>query len=260
MNAISNITTAPLVYNGEVIAERGEMLSLTGMWRAADSPTHREPWNWTRKEGAAFVAAVAIAHNLPDSQVLTKKRGKGGETFAHWQIGLAYAKYLSPEFHMWCNEVVRERMAGVSKSVATLPPDVMELIRRDDGISRMLAHKVTGMEATIQTLASAVAAIASVIQPPGTGIYVTGKTAGEIWRSAGFPRIRVTSWFSNRLCEMGCQIDGNRRSPVGLDRAKLFDPDKAEAWLKNGGRALVDAYIAERRGQTKLRLVAGRAE
>ncbi len=33
-------------------------------------------------------------------------------TWAHWQIGLAYAKYLSPAFHAWCNEVVRGHMEG----------------------------------------------------------------------------------------------------------------------------------------------------
>nr|WP_274704718.1 KilA-N domain-containing protein [Aquabacter cavernae] len=51
---------------------------------------------------------VAISHNLTVGQVMTTKRGKGGGTYAHWQIGLAYAKYLSPEFHMWRNTAVRE--------------------------------------------------------------------------------------------------------------------------------------------------------
>lgn len=260
MNMQTNITTTPLVYKGEIIRDRGEMLSLTDMWKAAGEPENREPYNWGRFEGKAFIEAVAIAHNLSETQVLTKRQGRNGGTMAHWQIGLAYAKYLSPEFHMWCNEVVRQKMEGIApQSVATLSPEVLELIRRDDGISRMLAHKVTGIETTVQTLASAIAAIASVVQPPEQGIYVTGKTSGEIWKSAGFPPIRVTSWFSNRLCKMGCQIEGSRRVPVGLGRAKLFDPDKAENWLKNGGRKLVEAYIAERQGQGKLRLVKGGA-
>lgn len=82
-----------------------------------------------------------------------------------------------------------------------------------------------------------------------------GRTAGQIWRDAGFPRIKVTSWFSNRLCAMGCQIDGGGKGELGLYTAKLFDPDKAENWLKNGGRALVERYIAERQGQGILRLV-----
>jgi len=257
MNMHKDITPAPLVYNGEIIRERETMLSLTDMWKAAGSPTNREPFNWARFEGRAFIEAVALAQNLSEKQVFVSKSGRGGGTFAHWQIGLAYAKYLSPEFHMWCNEVVRERMEGRSIAVANLPPEVLEMIRRDDGISRMLAHKVTGLETSLQALASAVSAIAQVVQPPASGIYVTGKTSGEIWRAAGFPRIRVTCWFSNRLVKMGCQVEGNRRVPVGLGRAKLFDPDKAETWLRNGGRILVEEYIAQRMGQGKLRLVEG---
>lgn len=87
----------------------------------------------------------------------------------------------------------------------------------------------------------------------------TGKTAGQIWASFGFPRIKVTSWFSNRLVEMGCQIEGGGRAEIGGRVIKLFDPDKAERWMKNGGRALVEAYVAERQGQRKLRLVIGGA-
>ena len=37
---------------------------------------------------------------------MAKKRGKGGAALAHWQVGMAYAKYLNHDFHMWCNEVV----------------------------------------------------------------------------------------------------------------------------------------------------------
>ena len=50
---------------------------------------------------------------------LIQALNEGGEwnTWAHWQIGLAYAKYLSPEFHMWCNEVIRDRMEGKSLPV-----------------------------------------------------------------------------------------------------------------------------------------------
>lgn len=107
-------TTLPalLEYEGHIIHGRDEMLSLTDMWRAAGSPANREPFNWERKEGAAFIEAVTLSHNLPAGQVMEKRQGKGGGTFAHWQIALAYAKYLSPEFHMWCNTVVRDHMEG----------------------------------------------------------------------------------------------------------------------------------------------------
>lgn len=83
-----------------------------------------------------------------------------------------------------------------------------------------------------------------------------GRTAGQIWREHGFPPIKVTSWFSNRLCQMGCQIEGGGRGELGGRTCKLFDPDKAERWIKNGGRQLVETYISERKGQGQLRLVA----
>lgn len=86
-----------------------------------------------------------------------------------------------------------------------------------------------------------------------------GKTSGQIWTESGFPRMKVTSWFSNRLCEMGCQIEGHGRGELGNRTSKLFDPDKADLWLRNGGRRLVEAYISERKGQSALRLVGGRA-
>lgn len=86
-----------------------------------------------------------------------------------------------------------------------------------------------------------------------------GKTAGQIWCQHGFPRIRVTSWFSNRLSKMGCQIEGGGRGELGLGTAKLFDPDKADTWLNNGGKVLVNEYVAKRMGQGKLHLIAGRA-
>lgn len=250
----NDITVQPLVYNGEIITQRDQMVSLTDMWKASGSDESKRPADWARKDGSEFIAHVAEFLNMPHGHIQTKRGGSGagrGATYAHWQIALAYAKYLSPEFHMWCNTVVRERMEGKTVSIATLPPDVLEMIRRSDGIDRMLAHKVTGMEATVQALATAVATIATTMRPPADGIYVSGRTAGEIWKAAGFPPIKITSWFSNRLAKMGCQVDGCRRAPVGTSRAKLFDADKAENWLRNGGgRTLVEQYVAERRGQS----------
>ena len=136
-----------LIFNGVEIHDRNEMLCLTDMWRAAGAVEAKRPSNWTRKEGAEFIEHVSLILNVPHGHIQTQRGGSGagrGATFAHWQIGLAYAKYLSPEFHMWCNTVVRERMEGPAlRREAHLPPEVLEMIRRDDGISRMLAHKVT---------------------------------------------------------------------------------------------------------------------
>ena len=107
-----------LVYGETPIGRRAEMLSLTDMWKAAGSPDGRAPSDWlalvTTRE---FVAAVEAGFNAGISGIETQRGGSGagrGGTWGHWQIGLAYAKYLSPEFHIWCNTVVREVMDGRS--------------------------------------------------------------------------------------------------------------------------------------------------
>jgi len=43
-------------------------------------------------KGAAFIEAVTMAQNLPDSQVFRSKPGRGGGTYAHWQIAAILAK------------------------------------------------------------------------------------------------------------------------------------------------------------------------
>ncbi len=129
-----------LRFNDTEIRDRGEMLSLTDMWRAAGSPSEKRPNDWASRAGQDFVEAVALTHNAATGGILRTTRGRYGSTFGHWQVALGYAQYLSPEFHMWCNTIVRERMEG--KHGHGLTADQAVLLERIDGISRMVAHKV----------------------------------------------------------------------------------------------------------------------
>jgi len=144
---MSEICTLPglpgprLVYSGTPIGERGETLCLTDMWRAAGSIANREPWNWARFEGKPFVEFIAENLNLSSTQVWNSERGQHGGTWAHWQIGMAYAKYLSHEFHAWCNVVVRAHMEGrglpvqATRGAITLNADDLERFARTVGES-----------------------------------------------------------------------------------------------------------------------------
>ncbi len=77
-----------------------------------------------------------------------------------------------------------------------------------------------------------------------------GRVPGQLWRYFGFTPMRGGShWFGNRLEEMGCAAEDGARGELGGKKARLFDLDKAERWIKNGGRLIVDRYIAERSGQ-----------
>ncbi len=82
------------------------MLYLTDMWKAAGSDDSKKPGSGVvRTETKAFIEHLETT-GLARSLIKTTEAAVGG-TWAHWQLGMAYAKYLSPSFHVWCNSVVR---------------------------------------------------------------------------------------------------------------------------------------------------------
>ena len=109
-----------LIYNDTPINSLSEMLCLTDMWRAAGSDPSKRPADWARKEGAEFLAFIAENLNMPLEHIWTSERGRDGGTWAHWQPGLAYAKYLSTEFHAYCNGVIRTHMEQSGKTGTSL--------------------------------------------------------------------------------------------------------------------------------------------
>lgn len=183
---------------------------------------------WLNEEQALLVATLSSAPNAPDVRAMLIR------TFVAWRRG-----HLSEG----------------------LPQEALETLTRTNGICRMLIGKVTSMEKAIPEMAAKIAAelLPAMVQSAlgAQNLMVRrGKTAGQIWEESGFPQIKVTSWFSNRLVKMGCQIEGGGCGELGGRTAKLFDPDRARTWLGNGGRALVLEYIARRQGQKVLRLVS----
>lgn len=256
----THITTTPLVYKGEIIRDKGDMLSLTDMWKASGGDDSKRPYEWSRKEGTPFVEAVSLSLNTPVERIYTATKGKGGSTFAHWQIGLAYAKYLSPEFHMWCNQVVRERMELVHSTGVS--PVTLEQIERSFGIMRMVAHKVTELEKALPGI------VAEMIEPMVSArlaernfLLRHGRTAKQIWDAHNLPpKLKGSAaWFGNRLAEMGCSIENEGRFDRGATAIRLFDPDKAAICLRNGLLQKARQYAVERQGQSALRLVGGKA-
>lgn len=88
-----------------------------------------------------------------------------------------------------------------------------------------------------------------------------GKTAKDIWDAAGLPpKLRgATVWFGNRLKEMGASIENDGKYDRGNVAVRLFDPDKASVFMKNGLLHKAKVYASERMGQGKLRLIGDKA-
>lgn len=218
--------------------------------------------DWFRERIAQYDFVEGVDFQCFEVFPETGKNPSGGRPTKEYAITIDMAKELSMverneqgkkarAYFIECERVAREATPVVS-------PAVLEEITRTFGIVRSTIHKVTMMEkelAALPALTQAVTALTAIVQPSVPGVVIRhGRTAGAILKANGFtgcPR-NLGVWFGNRLEAAGCRVEG--RMDTGVCRARLFDPDKAEAWLNNGGRASVEMKLAERKGQGVLAL------
>lgn len=98
-------------------------INLTDLWRAIGSPESKRPVDWLRSDLAQSLATyVAEQEKVVPDHLYVINPGRGGSTWANWHLGLAYAKYLSVRFHVWCNEVIRAVMTSTPVPPPAPPP------------------------------------------------------------------------------------------------------------------------------------------
>lgn len=103
----------PFVYHNHNIRIKGGLVNLTDLWKAAGEPEGKhDPRQWKRFAGQEFIDSVAQKLNVLPEHIYKTTRGKYGGSWVHWQIALAYAKYLSHDLHMHVNEVYMRYQAG----------------------------------------------------------------------------------------------------------------------------------------------------
>jgi hypothetical protein len=238
----------PLVFNDHVIADKGEHVSLTDFWRSKGSPENKRPEDWRKDSGnVAFVEHVAMVLNTPVEGIWKGTRGKGGGTMAHWQVALAYAKWLDHDIHMWCNTAVREKMEG--KALAT----ASGFTEYDKQILGNIVKNCTGvvlreiLPAMIDTAIQARVADQSIL-------IRRGETALAVWDRFNLPSgIRGRAqWLGYRLAQFGCALAFGERADIAGRAVRLFDPDKSNFAMKNGLLATARKWAAEKLGQGKL--------
>ena len=105
MNNKKNLV--PLKYRDTLITfdKTNNLVSLNQLWKAADSPKGKDPRRWLDLDQSdKFIFALEKQLNVDLTDILKTVRGRGGGTWGHWQIALAYAKYLDPHLHIQVNE------------------------------------------------------------------------------------------------------------------------------------------------------------
>ncbi|MGU3399176.1 KilA-N domain-containing protein [Brucellaceae bacterium D45D] len=249
-----------LTYNSQPISLKAEKLSLTDMWKADGADPSRSPSEWLSQEGAKrFLQFLADTMGIPETGksrfglVTVKKGGSArGETVAHWQVGLAYAKYLSPAFHMWCNTQVRSIMegkqAGVSTGLTEQDRSVFGgMIKRGTGV--VIREAIAPIEDALQQALHRIAHLEDKISSPSTC------TAHDLWSSYGLRPIKGgTLWLGNRLASLGCLPEYGGRELIDGKWRRRFDAGRAHNQMKNGLLLLARQHVAERMGQGKLGL------
>lgn len=151
-----------LKFQDHAIRDRDQTLCLTDMWKAAGSPENKRPNDWLAtpmaREFVEFIGENLNAEKSGIALVEAKRGGRDAGTWAHWQIGLAYAKYLSPAFHAWCNQIVRAHMEGKVSRIDEAPSWIRSVL--DD-----LSARLDTTQAEVIDLRQRLA-----IGGPGTGL------------------------------------------------------------------------------------------
>lgn len=243
-----------LTYNQSPIHIRDEMLCLTDMWKAAGEPSGRAPSDWRALSSTQafieFLADSVIAGNSGNETFSVSRGGKRPGTWAHWQIGFAYAKYLSPEFHAWCNTAAREKLEGVARhhvTVAGLEATVRQVV---GGIVKGVVNK-----ALTETVAPVLRELHATHHVGA--VTIDAKTAKEWLEEYGcLPEGRdgPVRKVSAALRDMA-RMSGIELSKCPWRNAWLFPTSLARPYMDLNGRAMIRLHnAAVKDGQSALRL------
>lgn len=178
--------------------DRG-FINLTEMWRANGSPANQSPYEWRRTAGKEFIDGLAVSLNTEKSRVMQVGRGKGATTWAHWQIGLAYAKYLSHEFHRAANEAFKAHVEEEAKPDLKMERAI-DAYRRKGWTDQKITRRFKGIVARkslTSTMADHNCKIRGSDNPfaeatRSISLQVLGKTPSEIKVSKGLAKSAST--------------------------------------------------------------------
>lgn len=183
----------PITLNTTTIRRTDDgLISITDLYQAAcasgQAEGKRNPGDWAREAGAQFIDFVA--ENLHTRKTGIYKTSKaradrGGGTYAHWQIALAYAKYLSPELHMQINDVYMRAKSGdvtLADEIAdkATPEQQQWLAKRVQG--KVIRHRFTSTLNDHGVTGKGFADCTNAIYRP-----ILGGKKSEVCRANGIP-------------------------------------------------------------------------
>ena len=88
----------------------GNMVNLNEIHEISGASIGKDPRRWKSLDRTKNLIK---SMNVGKYDIIKTKRGVNGGTWAHWQLALSYAQYLSPELHLVVNQVFKERLEEI---------------------------------------------------------------------------------------------------------------------------------------------------
>lgn len=160
----------PVLNFGEALVHLdGDFVSLTDLWRAAGANPNKKPVEWLSHDGTKeFVSCVAATTKVAQDHfeaIRTVRGGNNPGTWGHWQVALAYARYLSPKFHVRTNEIIRAYLDG-RLAAAPANNQVIALLQEQGRTVNLLVEQMAALQADQAHLRSVLAKVEAAAANP----------------------------------------------------------------------------------------------
>lgn len=223
----------------QVEFSKTELVSLTQLWKMAGSPENQTPYEWRRlPETKKLVTQISKEYKGGKSRILESKRGKGGETLAHYKLALEYAGYLDVEFKSWMLGIIHELIAEPEKFAADILINSHNKDRVDRAKKRILCSETNKQTAFIAHNAGI--SIGKAHNDRYNGLY--RKTASQLRADAGIENGTPLDVMSSRDLQMNSLT--NTLAIEADDAGLLFDfaNDIRDSYQKRMGKPLTPIW------------------
>lgn len=171
--------------NGDLMANATEMAK----------PFGKLAKDWlSNKSTREFISTLSTVRTIPLTDLVTIKQGGNGEqgTWMHEDVALEFARWLSPEFAIWCNDRIKELLRyGITATQPTIekiiddPDNAIKLLtalKEERAARQRLAEQNELHKQQLEIAAPKVQYFNEVLMSSST--YTTNQIAKELGMSA----------------------------------------------------------------------------
>ena len=215
------------------------MINATEMCRAFG----KRPAKWLELQSTIdFIDTISSVRNVDTSDLVVAKFGSpqnGGGTWMHEDVALEFARWLSPEFAIWCNDRVKELLThGITATSSTIDdilanPDngikLLNALKQERKEKAILKEQNKLQQEVIQASTSKVNYYENVLQSNET--YTFTQMAKEL-------NFRSCVAFTTKLKEMKIVFRQSRQWLLAARFASLdYTKTRTHTYLDEAGRA-----------------------